>query len=132
MITELYLLGGVLVLAIIQILLTAMLRNSETGISYNTGPRDDEGPPVGKITGRMQRAQRNLYETLPLFAAAILIVAYSERESALSLFGAWLYFLARVAYVPLYAAGIPFVRSLAWVASLIGLLAVIAAGMFKL
>jgi len=33
-----------------------------------------------------------------------------------------LYFWARLAYVPLYAAGIPYVRSLAWVVSLVGIL----------
>ena len=32
-----------------------------------------------------------------------------------------LYFWARLVYVPLYAAGIPYVRSLVWVVSLLGI-----------
>ncbi len=129
MTTELYLLAGILILAIVQIMLTAILRTRETGLAYNTGPRDGEGPPVGKLTGRMQRAQKNLYETLPLFMGAVLIVAVTGRESTLSFYGAWIYFVARVLYVPLYAAGVPLVRSLAWLVSLIGMLMVLAAAL---
>lgn len=127
MTTELYLLACTLLLAIVQIMLTAVLRTRETGGAYNTGPRDDEGPPVGVLTGRMQRAQKNLYETLPLFIGAILIVALTSREGNLSFYGAWMYFLARIVYIPLYAAGIPVLRTLTWLVSLVGLLMVLAA-----
>ena len=132
MTTELYLLSCTLILAILQIMLASILRTRETGGAYNTGPRDDEGPPVGKLTGRMQRAQKNLYETLPLFMGAVLIVSLAERESTLSLYGAWMYFLARVVYVPLYAIGIPVLRTLTWLISLIGMLMVLAAALLPL
>lgn len=39
--------------------------------------------------------------------------------------GAALWFWARVAYIPAYASGIPLVRSIAWFASLGGLLLMI-------
>ena len=39
--------------------------------------------------------------------------------------GAQLYFWARVAYVPLYAAGIPYLRSLVWAVSVAGILMVL-------
>ncbi|HEY4071670.1 MAG TPA: MAPEG family protein [Herbaspirillum sp.] len=119
--TELSLLAWTLVLALVQILLTAAARTRETGNAYNVGPRDHEGPPVGIVTGRLQRAQKNLFETLPLFAAAVLIAHIADRENALTLWGAWIYFLARIAYVPLYAAGVPVLRTLVWTASLVGL-----------
>jgi uncharacterized MAPEG superfamily protein len=118
---ELTLLGWTLVLAIVQILLPAGFRNRETGVAFNAGPRDEPGPPVGKVTARLQRAQANLYETLPLFAAAVLIAHAAGREGALTLWGAWLYLIARVVYVPLYAFGVPWVRSMAWSVSLLGL-----------
>jgi uncharacterized MAPEG superfamily protein len=118
---ELTLLGWTLVLAIVQILLPAGFRNRETGVAFNAGPRDEPGPPVGKVTARLQRAQANLYETLPLFAAAVLIAHAAGREGSLTLWGAWLYLVARVVYVPLYAFGVPWVRSLAWGVSLLGL-----------
>lgn len=124
---ELQLLGWTLVLALVQIMLPAHLRNRETGIGYNAGPRDDPGPPVGPLTGRMQRALRNLFETLPLFAAAILIAHVAGREGGLTHSGAWLYLIARIIYLPLYAAGVPYLRSLVWLGSLAGLLMVIVA-----
>jgi uncharacterized MAPEG superfamily protein len=118
---ELTLLGWTLVLAVVQFLLPAGLRNRETGVDFNAGPRDEPGPPVGKVTGRLKRAQANLYETLPLFAAAVLIAHVAGREGALTLWGAWLYLLARIVYVPLYAFGAPYVRSFAWTVAMLGL-----------
>ncbi|MEG2032232.1 MAG: MAPEG family protein, partial [Janthinobacterium sp.] len=87
-------------------------------------------PPVGKVTGRLQRAQANLLETLPLFAAAVLIAHVTAQESALTLYGAALYLAARVIYLPLYAFGIPVVRTLAWCVSLAGILMILWAILF--
>ena len=49
------------------------------------------------------------------------------KSNATSALGAQLYFWARVAYVPLYAAGVPYLRTLVWTISLIGLVMVLAA-----
>ena len=127
MTTELTLLGWTLVLALIQILLASTLRTQETGAKYNAGPRDGGAPPPRPVTARLQRAQANLFETLPLFAAAVLIAHVSGSEGDLTLWGCWLYLVARIVYVPLYAAGIPMVRSLVWLVSLAGLVLVLAA-----
>jgi uncharacterized MAPEG superfamily protein len=118
---ELTILGWTLVLAFVQVLLPALARNRETGVAYNAGPRDAAGPPVGVVTGRLKRAQANLFETLPLFAVGLMIVHVTSRESALTLWGSGIYLAARVAYLPLYAFGVPMVRSLAWTISVIGL-----------
>ena len=77
--------------------------------------------PEGIITGRLRRAQANLFETLPLFAIAILIAHAGGKEGELTYYGAWTYLIARLVYVPLYAAGIPYIRSMAWMVSLVGL-----------
>ena len=119
--TELNLAVVMLIVAIIQVLLPAFFRNGETGLDYNAGPRDEAGPPVGIITARLQRAQRNLYETLPLFLAAVIIAHIAGRESGLTAAGAWIYVVGRIFYIPAYAFGIPYVRSLIWVVSLAGL-----------
>ncbi|MDO9384469.1 MAG: MAPEG family protein [Hyphomicrobiaceae bacterium] len=125
---ELTLLGWTLVLALVQILVPGFLRTRETGAAYNASPRDEASPaPVGKVTGRLQRAQQNLFETLPLFAAAVLIAHVAGREGLLTLWGAWLYIVARIVYVPLYAAGIPVVRSLAWSVGLLGIILILVA-----
>ena len=85
---ELTVLAWTLVLALVQVLLPAVLRNGETGIGYNAGPRDKPAPPPRKLTGRLMRAQSNLFETLPVFAAAILIAHVAGREGAHDALGA--------------------------------------------
>lgn len=124
---ELTYLAWTLVLALIYIGLPSQLRTIETGTAYNASPRDEAGPPVGKITGRLQRAQQNLFETLPLLIGAVLIAHVGGRDSALTGWGVTLYFWARLVYLPLYAFGIPYARSLVWVVSLAGLIMVIVA-----
>jgi uncharacterized MAPEG superfamily protein len=125
---ELTILGWTLVLAIVQILLPSTARTFETGVDYNAGPRDAPSPaPVGKVTARLQRAQQNLFETLPVFAAAVLIAHVAGRNGDLTFWGASLYLVARVLYVPLYAAGIPMIRSVVWLAGLLGLLLILVA-----
>ncbi len=127
MTTELTYLAWTLVLTLVYIGLPSQLRTVETGTAYNASPRDEEGPPVGVITGRLQRAQKNLFETLPIFIAAVLIAHLAGREGSLSGWGVALYFWARVVYLPLYAFGVPYVRSLVWLVSLAGLIMVIVA-----
>ena len=127
MTTELTYLAWTLVLTLVYIGLPSQLRTVETGTAYNASPRDEEGPPVGVITGRLQRAQKNLFETLPIFIAAVLIAHLGGREGSLSAWGVALYFWARVVYLPLYAFGVPYVRSLVWLVSLAGLIMVIVA-----
>ena len=127
MTTELTYLAWTLVLAFVYIGLPSQLRTIETGTAYNASPRDDDGPPVGVITGRLQRAQKNLFETLPLFIGAVLIAQVGGRDGALTGWGVPLYFWARVVYLPLYAFGIPYLRSLVWLVSLAGLVLVIVA-----
>ncbi|KAF1021323.1 MAG: hypothetical protein GAK30_01944 [Paracidovorax wautersii] len=124
---ELTVLGWTLVLALVQVMLPASWRNRETGMAYNTGPRDEAGPPVGKVTGRLRRAQANLFETLPLFAIAILIAHVADRNGALTHWGAALYLAARIVYVPLYAWGVCYLRSAAFCVSFAGLVMVLVA-----
>ncbi len=118
---ELTILGWTLVLAMVQIALAATFRTMETGLWFNASARDGGGPPVGKITARLQRAQSNLFETLPLFAAAVLIAHFAGRNNAQTVLGCELFLGARVLYLLLYAAGVPVVRTLVWAVSIVGL-----------
>ena len=67
MTTELVMLAWTLVLAFIQILLFDIARSSQYGMKWNTGPRDEDMPPLKPRAQRLQRAQANLFETLPIF-----------------------------------------------------------------
>lgn len=127
MTTELMILGWTLVLALVQIGLAASFRTMETGLSYNMGARDKEAPPPRPVTARLQRAQANLFETLPLFAAAVLIAHAAGREGEMTLWGCYAYLGARIVYVPLYAFGVPVLRTLAWGVSLAGIIAILKA-----
>lgn len=127
MTTELTLLAWTLVLAFVQIMLPAAIRNREAGLDYHMGARDTPAAPPGKYAARLQRAQANLFETLPIFIGAVLLAHAAGRESALTLWGSWLYFGARVLYVPLYGFGVPMLRSLVWGVATAGMLMVLAA-----
>lgn len=132
MTTELIYLSATLILAIVQIFLPAAGRTSQYGAKWNAGARDGDMPPVKPVTARLERAQANLYETLPLFIAAVLIAHVIGVQDTLTLWGAALYFWARIVYVPLYAIGVPYLRTVVFMVSLIGLLMVIAAPLLTL
>jgi uncharacterized MAPEG superfamily protein len=112
-----------LVLAFVQILLFDFARTSQYGLKWNTGPRDENMPALSPVAGRLQRAQYNLYETLPLFIGGVLVAHIAGRENELTAIGSQVYFWGRVVYVPLYAFGIKQIRSLVWLVSTAGLVA---------
>jgi uncharacterized MAPEG superfamily protein len=119
---ELCILGWTLVLAFVQILAFDMARTGQYGLKWNTGARDEDMPPLSPIANRLQRAQNNLFETLPLFIAAVLIAHLAGRNGDLTHNGALIYLVGRIVYVPLYAFGVKQIRSLVWLVSTAGLL----------
>jgi uncharacterized MAPEG superfamily protein len=125
--TEFTMLALALILGLLQLLIAARVGNSQRGVAWNVGPRDQASPPVSAVAGRMERASRNFMETFPFFVAAILAAHATNRFSDLTLIGSQIYLIARVVYWPLYAAGVPVFRTLTWLVSLVGLLLVIAA-----
>ncbi|WP_230974774.1 MAPEG family protein [Brevundimonas vitis] len=124
---EFILLAGALVLALVQIMAAGAARTAELGAKWNAGPRDGDTPPPGKLAGRLMRAQANLFETLPLFAAAVIMAHVAGKDGLVTSVGAHVYVLGRVVYLGLYALGIPYLRSLVWLASTGGLVAIIVA-----
>jgi len=128
MTVEFQVLAFTLILALVQIGWAASARTAELGLKWNAGPRDGDTPPPGKLAGRLIRAQANLFETLPIFAAAVIMAHITGKDGGmLTLVGTHLYLFGRIIYLPLYALGVAYLRSLAWIASLAGLVMVIAA-----
>jgi uncharacterized MAPEG superfamily protein len=119
---ELQMLAWAGVLGLAQVMLAAAAITRERGTQWNASARDGQAPPPGLLAGRLQRAQANFLETFAVFAAAAIAVVVAGRQDASTALAVQLYFWARLAYVPLYAAGIPYVRSLAWLVSLAGIL----------
>lgn len=118
---ELKLLGYTLVLALVHIMAAAQAKTKQYGTRWNVGARDEPMPPLQPLPARLVRAQANLFETLPLFAAAVLAVVVAGRTGFLSELGAWMYLLGRAVYLPLYALGVPVVRTLVWMTATVGL-----------
>lgn len=118
---ELKMLAWSVALGLVHVLLGAALTTQQRGLKWNVGARDAVLPPVTGAAARVDRALRNFLETFPFFAAAVLSVVVLERGDASTALGAQCYFWARVAYLPVYAAGIPYLRTVIWAVSLWGL-----------
>ncbi len=124
---EMQMLFWAVVLGIVQLILAILASVSGRGMAWAVGARDEGKPALGKLGGRLERAYTNLIETFPFFAAAVLLGAALDRHTAVSALGAQIYVWARVLYVPAYVAGIPFLRTLDWTVSIVGILMVLAA-----
>lgn len=121
---EIRMLAWAVLLGLVHMFCQATSATLERGLKWNASARDSTPPVRNPVTGRMDRAFRNFLETFPLFAAAVLSLAALDRFDAATAVGAQLYFWGRVAYLPLYGFGVPYIRSLAWAVSLAGLLVV--------
>lgn len=113
--------GLSVLLLVAHILLQGMTATKELGTDWNAGPRDDNKKPEGKLAGRAERASANFREAYPAFIALAFGLILAGDPHTLGLIGAWLWLVARVVYIPLYLAGIPYIRSLVWLGSMVGL-----------
>lgn len=124
---ELQMLGWAVVLGLVHILVAAAFSTARRGMAWNAGNRDGDTQPLTGTAARLDRANRNFLETFPLFAAAVLCVVLADRDTAQTALGAQIYLWARVVYLPVYAIGIPYLRSAVWTVSLLGLAMIIYA-----
>jgi uncharacterized MAPEG superfamily protein len=122
---ELTMLALSVVLGLVQIVLSAQSKNMQHGYCWAAGPRDEVRQPLAGIAGRLERALSNFLETFPLFAAAVLIAQVAGKHDWMTVWGAQLYFWARVAYVPLYVLGVPLLRSLVWNVATFGIILIL-------
>ncbi len=79
-------------------------------------------PALTGWAGQAQRAHHNMLENLPLFIALVLIAQIASRTNATTALGAQLFFWGRLAHAIIYVAGVPWLRTLAWLVSVIGLI----------
>lgn len=122
-----YLLYSV-VLTFIQMLVAATAADRQLGLKALAGNREGL-PELAGFAGRARRAHGNMIENVVLFAVLVLIAAVAGKANAMTALGAIIFFWARLAYAIIYWIGLPWVRTLAWLVSVVGL-AVIAIQLF--
>lgn len=110
-------------LALVQVLIAVLTAIPAVGLPMLAGNRDNL-PPLTGIALRAQRAHLNLLESLAIFAIFVLVAQLTGRANATTALGSMLFFWARVVHAIVYLAGIPWVRTAAWLVSFAGILLV--------
>ena len=109
-------------LLLVHLAVTATFKTANIGLMYGLGPRDGDEDPHDPTAQRLIRSFDNYLETWPAFIALALLLAVTGLGTATTALGAAIWFWMRVIYVPIYAFGIPYVRTLVWAVSIVGLL----------
>ena len=120
---ELWILLCAALLGLIHLTAASFTFKAQVGNRYTVGPRDENLQPAG-IAGRLHRAQMNFLETFSIFATCVVVVHLSDTYGALSYWGSVLYLVGRILFLPLYAAGIPWLRTFSWNLATLGLVLV--------
>ena len=106
---------------LLTVVMGGAIRNQEwtkEGRQIGLGNRDNlkEATPMG---GRAERAAKNSIEAAVFFVPLALIANAAGLDAEVML-GAQIAFWARIAYVPIYIAGIKYLRSLVWIVGVVG------------
>lgn len=118
---------GAMVLGLVHLAAASFAFKAQVGNAYTVGARDEDTRPAG-VAGRLERAQRNFLETFAIFAASVLMLEISHRTGGwLSEAGALIYLGGRALFLPLYAIGVPWLRTFSWNIASTGLVMVMAA-----
>ncbi len=122
---ELRILAFGAVLLLVHIIAAVQVKTRQYGRKWNVGARDEVLPPLNPLAARLARAEANFLETFPIAIVALIGVVLADRTSAATALGGWIWLGARIVYLPLYAAGVPVVRTLVWAVSVFGLVMVL-------
>ena len=110
-----------LVLYLANVYLAGILLMLRIGPMAFTGPRDTL-PEPSVTRGRALKSAANFGENLPVFLGlSILTFVVEGADLAQAVLGAQIFVLSRVAYIFVYIAGIPFIRSPVYSVGLIGM-----------
>jgi uncharacterized MAPEG superfamily protein len=105
MTTELRFLAASIILGLLHLIADSHLISLQYGYRWSASTREEPVPPLRGLASRIDQAYTNFIETFPFFAAVVLAAHVTDRESALTFWGAQLYFWGRFGYVLAAAAG---------------------------
>ncbi len=126
MTVDLWMLFWSVVLTFAQVLVATVGAVLQVGLPVLAGNRDNVPARTGWVA-RAERAHRNMLESLPLFAALVLAAHVANVAGPETALGAQLFLYARIAHAVVYTAGIPWLRTLVWAVSAVGLVMIAAA-----
>jgi len=113
-------LAGILALYGLLVLLTILAQvlaaAQKLGLTTLAGNRENLGQLDG-VAGRLDKAQMNSVVALALVAPAILLHMVQGASGGGVLLAAQIFLIARIIYVVVFAIGIPWIRTLSWLAA---------------
>lgn len=124
---ELQVLTWSVILGFVHIIASSHAKSAQRGYRWTASARDEQVPALTGVAGRLERALNNYLETFPLFAALVLAAEVAGVHNTFTVWGSFLFLGARACYLPLYALGVPLVRSLFWNVAAIGMLLLVIA-----
>ena len=86
------------------------------------GNRDEPREPSGGWRGRLRRTSQNMNENLPLFSALVIVAHLAGKADPTTALGAQIFVASRVAHAAVYVIGIPYLRTVIWCVSILGML----------
>ena len=116
--TNILILSFLLVLIQITIPVLISLLTNNVKLSYLFSSRDNAANTSIYID-RANRSLNNLFETLPIFIGLVLLSIINDVDNSLL---AMIWLLSRMIYVPVYIAGINYLRTGIWAIALICLI----------
>src|SRR6266516_3523895 len=120
--TELRLLTASIVLGLVHLIASSHLISWQRGYRWTASSREEDVPPLRGVANRVDQATTNFLETFPFFAALVLLAHLARHHGLLTLWGAHLYFWARLGYLLAAVAGYGLLRSVIfWNTALTGM-----------
>ena len=122
MTTELWFLVASVILGLVHLIAASHLISFQYGYRWTASSREQPVPPLRGLANRVDQAATNFLETFPFFAVLVLVAHVTQHHSLLTVWGAHLYFWARLGYLLAAAAGYGLLRSvLFWNTALTGI-----------
>ncbi len=121
---DLWMLVWAVLLTFAHVVVAAVGATSRVGLATLAGNREAM-PELDGWVGRALRAHRNMLESLPIFAALVLVAHVSGTADAQTALGAQVFVVARLVYAVIYLFGIPWLRTLVFAVSVVGLVMIL-------
>lgn len=109
------------ILLLVLILIPAAESIIRNGAMAQAGPRDNL-PDPSVFNKRATRLKNNMIENMMLFAPLVLLASLTGVSTGNTILGAQIFFYARIIHAVIYLAGLPMIRPLAWMVSLVGII----------